>query len=138
MATSTKDRGVISFTTPDGELKAYVSLLKSLLDLCILAEDVGNPQTLSIAETDSLTVFQTAQDFTGKDLTFRHRRRLLAFIISCVRALLFSVQLVDSPRMTSDGLTKDYGPLEHWRRLPFLLGQQPEIDRFQQRIQWTR
>ena len=100
----------------------------------VLAEDTGNPQPPTIAETDSQTVSQTAQDFTGRALTFRHRRHQLVFIISCVKAYLITVRLVESPRMTSDGLKKDYGPLEHWRRLPYLLGEQPEITRLQQII----
>ena len=132
MASSTKDRGVISFTTPDGELKAYVSLIKSILDMRLLAEDLGNLQTPSIAETDSQTVSQTAQDFTGRALTYRHRRRQLVFVISCVRAYLIAVPLILSDLMTADGLTKDYGPLKHWRRITYLLKEQPEITRFQQ------
>ena len=65
MASSTKDHGAISFTTPDGELKSYVSLVKSLLDLRVLAEDTGNKQGISVAETDSQTVSQIERDFSG-------------------------------------------------------------------------
>ena len=36
--------------------------------------------------------------------------------------------------MTSDGLTKDYGPLEHWRRIQYLLGEQSAITQFQEHI----
>ena len=100
----------------------------------VLAEDTGNPQPPTIAETDSQTVSQTAQDFTGRALTFRHRRRQLVFIISCEKAFLITVHLVELPRITSNGLTKDNRPIEHWRRLSYLLGEQPEITRLQQII----
>ena len=61
MASSIKDRGVIAFTSPDGELKSFISLNKTMLDMRVLTEDLGNPQLIpSIAETDSQTVSQTA------------------------------------------------------------------------------
>ena len=44
MASSIKDRGVIAFTTPDGELKSFISMTKTILDMRVLAEDLGNPQ----------------------------------------------------------------------------------------------
>ena len=41
----------------------------------------------------------------------------------------------------ADRLTKDYGPLEHWRRIRFLLGEQLAIDEFQavieKKIWWS-
>ena len=92
-------------------------LIKLPLDKRVLAEDTGNQQEISVAEIDSQAVSKTARDFSGRALTFRHRRRELVFVISCVRANLISVQLVDSPRMESDGLINDNGPQEHWRRI---------------------
>ena len=83
---------MIAGSTPDGELNSAVNIVKTLLDICVLAEDTGNPQVMpSLLETDSQAVILTAQDFLGKVLAFRHRRRQLIFIISCIHANLIKL-----------------------------------------------
>ena len=76
----------------------------------------------------------TAQDFSGKALIFRHRRRQLVFTISCIKANLIELQLVSSPLMTADSLTKDCGPLEHWRQITHSMGEHPSIALIQEII----
>jgi hypothetical protein len=140
IATSTKDNGMIAGSTPDGELKSSVNVLKTLLDMRVLAEDTGNPQVSpSLIETDSQAVILTAQDLSGKALAFRHRRRQLRFIISCVHAQYIKLKLVTTTLMTSDSMTKDYGPLVHWKRITHSLGQHPNLLVMQQMIinRWT-
>ena len=37
--------------------------------------------------------------------------------------------LVPAPSMVADALIKNYGPLTHWRRISYLLGESPELSR---------
>ena len=98
-ATSNKDIGLPAITTPDGELKALIKVVKTTLDLIELVTDL------------------------------RQRRRQLAFIVSCSQKGLIKLVLIPAANMVADALTKNYGPLTHWRRIANLLGESPELIR---------
>ena len=123
-ARAIKDSGIPALTTPDGEVKAYVSQVKYALDLIHLANDTGNPRiSPNIIEIDSQAVYLVARDLSEKTLVYRHRRHHLSFAISCYLDKLITMKLVFSGIMTADALTKLYGPLEHWKRIAFLMGE---------------
>jgi hypothetical protein len=127
IATSVKDSGISALTTPDGELKALVSVTKTTLDCIVLATDSGNPQPAVPEETDSQTVNIVSQDLSGKAQVFRHRRRDLSFLINCQLDHIIKTSLVPEHLMVADALTKTYGPLKHWRRIAWLLGESPRL-----------
>jgi hypothetical protein len=124
---SVKDSGLPAISTPDGELKADISVTKTVLDMKVLATDSGNPQPAVGVEIDSQTVDLVTQDFSGKTQVYRHRRRDLAFVVACNVDKLTRSVLVPAEEMVADGLTKVYGPLTHWRRIAWLLGESPEL-----------
>jgi hypothetical protein len=127
IASSVKDSGLPAITTPDGELKSLISVTKTTLDAIVLATDSGNPQLAVPIEIDSQTVFLVAQDLSAKVQVFRHRRRQLSFLIACHLDHTIKSHLVPAPDMVADALTKNYGPLTHWRRIAFLLGESPRL-----------
>ena len=112
-----------------------VSLAQTVLDLRCLAEDFGQLQPPTIIETDSQSVFLTARDFSGKTLFLRHRRRQLAFLMACSKALLIELRLTPAIDQTADHLSKPHGPLEHWRGVPFLQGSSPAVLHFKNLVE---
>jgi hypothetical protein len=129
-ASSVKDSGIKVLSVPDGEMKVTVSLVQTVLDIRSLAEDSGQIQPPTIIETDSQSVFLTASDFSGKTLFVRHRRRQLAFLMSCSKSNLIELKLTPGDNQIADGLTKPLGPLDHWRSALYLLGESSAVLQF--------
>ena len=63
-ATSNKDIGLLAITTPDGELKALIKVVKTTLDLIELVTDLSYPQPAVPIEIDSQAVQLVARDFS--------------------------------------------------------------------------
>ena len=91
--------------------------------------DLGYPQLAIPIEIDSQAVQLVARDFSGRIQVFRHRRRRLSFIVSCSQKGMIKLALVPASEIVADALTKNYGPLTHWRQIANLLGECPELSR---------
>jgi hypothetical protein len=80
-------------------------------------------------EEDNHTAQTAAQDISGKQRAFRHRMLYVNFLISAAREGLTQYTHIPGPQQVADILTKTYGPLDHWRKLGWLMGQSDELQR---------
>ena len=132
---SRKERGAPSLSVPEAETKAHVEGTKMAIDHRLTSEELGDVQdgpTIILEDND--TVRNNIMETAGKPSAMRHAAQLLNFCTYHTRNGTTQTQRVAGTRQPGDGLTKLFGPTDHWRAAIHSMGWSQPLEDISNRV----
>jgi hypothetical protein len=132
---SRKERGAPSLSVPEAELKAHVEGTKMAIDHRTTSQELGDEQlgpTVILEDND--TVRNNIMELTGKPSAMRHAAQLTNFCTHHVNAGTTTTVRVAGRHQPGDGMTKLFGPTEHWRAAESSMGWSRPLEEMRRRV----
>lgn len=132
---SRKERGAPSLSVPEAETKAHVEGTKMAIDHRLTSEELGDVQdgpTIILEDND--TVRNNIMETAGKPSAMRHAAQLLNFCTFHTQNGTTQTQRVAGRRQPGDGMTKLFGPTDHWRAAIYSMGWSQPLEDISNRV----
>jgi hypothetical protein len=105
-------------------------MTKTSIWMAGMAEELGDVLERGVEiEEDNKGVQTAAKGISGKIRAVRHRMKDVSFLVSAAQKQLVSFVHIPGSRQVADAMTKVYGPLDHFRRLGWVMGESEELER---------